>query len=389
MTNQNQSLQTIPEDSVVPADVSAGALQSALNGDLAKLSGEDRLKFYGKLCEFTGLNPLSKPFDWIQFQGKLTLYPNKGCAEQLRKLHGITFDDRFDRQLEFGVMTMTVRGQDQRGRRDFATAALPFDDKMPADARAIAIMKLETKAKRRLTLSICGLTMFARDAEDQEPEGGEVSTRMPETTTDRAKLLQDAIELEPISDTRPAVGLKPPSVQDQEHASGASDKQRVGGVSTATPATVPTAAGANLSAGSPARDEGQPAQVEPKPEPASTTLPKPVTAPPTGAVEQAGQTPQASAPSASPATTAGDNFADPDGRLTDDTVQKIETILSQGGAIKPEVAVRWIIFKGQLKAVDGRFDLANLNHQCANWLLRKPDAIWKAVNDWVKTGGDK
>src|SRR5690349_12423893 len=103
------ALQKREENSaVVPADVSAAALQAALAGDLSQMQGGDRLKFYGALCEFTGLNPLSKPFDWITFQGKLTLYPNKGCAEQLRKLHGVTFDAKPERVFEHGILITTV-----------------------------------------------------------------------------------------------------------------------------------------------------------------------------------------------------------------------------------------------------------------------------------------
>jgi hypothetical protein len=373
MTNQNQALQTIAEQhSIVPADVSAAALQSALAGDLSKLTGEDRLKFYGKLCEFTGLNPLSKPFDWIQFQGKLTLYPNKGCAEQLRVLHGVTFDDKFDRHVEFGVMTMTVRGENKAGRRDFATAALPFDEKMPAEAKANQIMKLETKAKRRFTLSICGLTMFAREAEDQEPESE--PTQMPETSGDRAALLNSAIEVETIPGAtpsqggetqptvapsdRPAVGLKPAASEQSEVAS---DKQRAG-VSSTPPVTAPTATGENL--------------------------PKAVAGTPTGPAEQPRQASQASATSAGQAATAvPDGFTTPDGLLADDVVGKIEAVLAQGD---PRVAIRWLVFKGQLRADENnRFDLARLNATCANWILRKPKALWTAVNDWVKQGGDK
>ena len=98
---------------MVPADVSAGALEVALAGDLSKLSSEERLKFYGALCGYTGLNPLSKPFDWIVFQGKMTLYANKGCAEQLRKIHKVNVEI-VERRHEFGVYSVRIKANDVR-----------------------------------------------------------------------------------------------------------------------------------------------------------------------------------------------------------------------------------------------------------------------------------
>lgn len=153
------SLQTTnPNTAVVPSDVSAGAMQAALAGDLSKLTENDRLKFYGALCEFTGLNPLSQPFNWLTFQGKLVLYANKGCAEQLRKIHGVSVDI-IERKVEFGCLVVRVKATDKAGRHDESLAAVPFNEKASADA-AIAMMKCETKAKRRVTLSICGLGMM-------------------------------------------------------------------------------------------------------------------------------------------------------------------------------------------------------------------------------------
>lgn len=153
-----EALQTRDEQSLVPADVTPMDLQSALAGDLKRLTPEGRLKFYGALCQMTGLNPLSKPFDWLELQGKLVLYANKGCAEQLRKIHGVSVEI-IERKVEHGCLIVRVKATSKDGRHDEALGAVPFNDRNPADA-ANAMMKVETKAKRRVTLSICGLGLL-------------------------------------------------------------------------------------------------------------------------------------------------------------------------------------------------------------------------------------
>jgi hypothetical protein len=62
------------------------------SGDLAQLTDEQRVGHYLRLCRSLGLNPLSRPFDWVYFKEpggdeKLALYPNQSCAAQLRRQH--------------------------------------------------------------------------------------------------------------------------------------------------------------------------------------------------------------------------------------------------------------------------------------------------------------
>jgi len=150
---------TEKQTAVVPANPDASSMELALAGDLSKLTQPERLKFYGAVCEFTGLNPLTKPFDWLTFQGKLVLYPNKGCAEQLRKIHGVSLTITA-RSLEHGCMVVHCRAVDKHGRTDEAIGAVAFNENVKGEAAAIALMKSETKAKRRVTLSICGLGLL-------------------------------------------------------------------------------------------------------------------------------------------------------------------------------------------------------------------------------------
>lgn len=64
----------------------ASVLQNVLiNGDLKELSDQERVQYYNKVCDSVGLNPLTKPFDYIRLSGKETLYAKKDATDQLRK----------------------------------------------------------------------------------------------------------------------------------------------------------------------------------------------------------------------------------------------------------------------------------------------------------------
>jgi hypothetical protein len=44
--------------------IQTSAIESALiQGDLSKLTSEQRLSYYKSVCESVGLNPLTKPFE--------------------------------------------------------------------------------------------------------------------------------------------------------------------------------------------------------------------------------------------------------------------------------------------------------------------------------------
>jgi hypothetical protein len=132
--------------------------QVLVGGDLAKLSAHDRVIYYKKVCETLCLNPLTKPFDYITLNGKLTLYASKGCAEQLRATHKISLSITSRETIE-GVYVVTVQARGADGREDGATGAVTIQG-LKGEALANAFMKAETKAKRRATLSICGLNML-------------------------------------------------------------------------------------------------------------------------------------------------------------------------------------------------------------------------------------
>ncbi len=135
------------------------ALENVLiGGDLAQLNERDRLTYYKKVCESVGLNALTKPFQYLRLSGRLVLYATKDATDQLRKLHHISI--RITGREQVGdVWIVTAEATDKDGRVDCSTGAVSIGN-LRGDTLANALMKAETKAKRRVTLSISGLGML-------------------------------------------------------------------------------------------------------------------------------------------------------------------------------------------------------------------------------------
>ncbi len=126
-----------------------------IKGDLSKLSPVERSTYYLKVCESVGLNPLTKPFEYITLNGKLTLYALRACTDQLRSVHEVSVEELVETERD-GVYIVTTKVRNGKGRTDMAKGAVTIAN-LKGDALANAMMKAETKAKRRATLSICGL----------------------------------------------------------------------------------------------------------------------------------------------------------------------------------------------------------------------------------------
>jgi len=159
---------------IIPAadQVSAQLMESALlTGDLTRLQPAERMQYYRAVCDSLAINPLTRPFDYISLNGKLVLYAKKDCTDQLRKSHGISIkcDEPIIRD---GVLFVRAYAATPTGRTDEAIGAVHIGD-LKGEARANAFMKAETKAKRRVTLSICGLG-FVDESEVESIAGASV-----------------------------------------------------------------------------------------------------------------------------------------------------------------------------------------------------------------------
>lgn len=129
-----------------------------VKGDLSKLSDVERASYVKNLCESLGLNMLTKPFEYIVLNGRLTLYANKSATDQLRQIRKVSITKTEVNQVG-DIYMVTAYAATPDGRTDCDTGALNIKN-LGGDNLANAIMKAITKAKRRVTLSICGLGML-------------------------------------------------------------------------------------------------------------------------------------------------------------------------------------------------------------------------------------
>lgn len=165
-------------------------------GDIGKLTTEERNNYYMQVCRSTGLNPLTRPLEYLTLQGKTVLYARKDAADQLRKLNGISLEV-ISREHTDDMIVVHVRATDKTGRtdEDFSALYCIYPDRVykngswqahpkagkpfEGDDKANAVMKAVTKAKRRVTLSISGLGFLDETEVEGQQEVSPVSRRPP------------------------------------------------------------------------------------------------------------------------------------------------------------------------------------------------------------------
>jgi hypothetical protein len=161
----------------------AGTVEDVLiRGNLADLKPEQRTEYYTRVCNSIGLNPLTRPFEYLTLNGKLTLYARRDCADQLRKLNSISIEI-VSQDRDGDLLTVHVRAKDKTGRSDEDLGVVFMPQTLKGEAAANAILKAVTKAKRRVTLSISGLGFLDEtEVEDipqtakQQPQEAKVVT---------------------------------------------------------------------------------------------------------------------------------------------------------------------------------------------------------------------
>lgn len=146
-------------------------------GDVSGLNNGQLAKLYAQLARSMGMDAATQPFSVLTLQGRKVLYLNRGGADQLARVHGVS------REILEGPAPMTVEdaeGNKQKvifckaratlpnGRSETKTAFVPVPSRANAEAISNAYMKAETKAARRATIAIVGIMgiMDETEAED-------------------------------------------------------------------------------------------------------------------------------------------------------------------------------------------------------------------------------
>lgn len=176
----------------------AGAIVEAVvsKGDLGKLTPTERVEYYRRVCDSVGLNPLTRPLEYLVLNGKTVLYARRDAADQLRKINGISIEI-VSRAIEDGLLTVHVRAKDGTGRTDEDFGVVNLGN-LKGEAAANAILKAVTKAKRRVTLSISGLGFLDETEVEDIPSAAKAPA--PRDMTPRAPALPAPIPVEPPHD---------------------------------------------------------------------------------------------------------------------------------------------------------------------------------------------
>lgn len=145
------------------AEEAAGALAHVLGtGDLYQLTNDQRLAHFINLCRSGGLNPLSNPYQWIEFKESesaravLTLYLKPTAAAQALRNHGISV--HYPRREVVGeLFVVEAHGTAADGRTGVGTKYVPLTNKygrLNGRHLANAYMSAESGALRRLALNM-------------------------------------------------------------------------------------------------------------------------------------------------------------------------------------------------------------------------------------------
>jgi len=132
------------------------AADVVVRDDLSALNDAQLKTYYIELCASLDLNHLTRPFSFINLNGKKRFYANRDCTDQLRTKRSVSIRI-VSRERMDDMIVVTARATLPNGREDESVGAVPCGANVKGENLANAMMKAETKAKRRVTLSICGL----------------------------------------------------------------------------------------------------------------------------------------------------------------------------------------------------------------------------------------
>ncbi len=179
-------------DAIVKVDPGKLAASVVVHGDLSGLNDNQLRTYYQELCSSLDLNPLTRPFSLLKLNGKLLLYANRDCTDQLRSKHSVSIRI-ISRERMDDMIVVTAQAALPNGRMDESIGAVPCGANVKGENLANAMMKAETKAKRRVTLSVCGLGFMDESEVDGAIAGSGGGFREPEAP---------ALSLSPHSDSR-------------------------------------------------------------------------------------------------------------------------------------------------------------------------------------------
>jgi hypothetical protein len=132
-------------DQRMSTEMSESIQRAIASGDVALLGGSERAAYYHAVCESLGLNPRTRPLDFLELNGRVVLYAKRDATDQLRHKHHVSVEI-INRPLHADVYTVRARATMPDGRTDESTGAVSIVG-LAGESLANALMKAETKAK--------------------------------------------------------------------------------------------------------------------------------------------------------------------------------------------------------------------------------------------------
>lgn len=177
-------------------DESQSAIEKCLlDGDLSKLTEDQRSNYYQQVCETVGLNPLTQPFQYIVLNGKLKMYALKGATDQLRRIYDISCEVKSTEKIE-DILVITVKATNNKTGRVDEDMGFAKISGLKGEMLGNAMLKATTKAKRRVTLSMCGLGMLDEDEVASIPDdtgSGKGKKEFVDSPTAKSEELKDEL----------------------------------------------------------------------------------------------------------------------------------------------------------------------------------------------------
>ena len=150
---------------------------------LENFTDEEKVQHYAEVCEALELDPRKRPFEYLyvdnEYEGRnLILYVTKSGSNQLRAVRAIDVEP-VTITIQAGVAIAVANAKDKTGRIDSCVGAVAVEG-LTGKSLANAVMSAETKAKRRVTISISGIGLL--DETEVQDLSGTVTRITPDVT---------------------------------------------------------------------------------------------------------------------------------------------------------------------------------------------------------------
>ena len=150
-----QSTEVVAKNNGTLQNLTSASLEKLfLKGDLSVLSPQEKMSYYNEYCNRLGLDPFTQPFKLLKLAGKEVLYCDRSGTQQLSKLHNVSHEIK-SREISNGCYVVVAKATTE-GRSTESIGAVGILN-ATGETLCNAMMKAETKAKRRATLDLLGL----------------------------------------------------------------------------------------------------------------------------------------------------------------------------------------------------------------------------------------